>query len=317
MLKRIVSLALEQPLFLGLLGALHRRRHAAFRALPVEAFPDVTDIQVTVITLFPGHAPEEVEKQVTIPLEIALSGLPHRGAHVLAHAVRPVVPDPHLRRQGGRLLRAPAGARAAAEASTCPTGVKPQLAPLSTPDRRGVPLPPDAATASSPTELRTHPGLGRGAPAEACARRRRRRQLRRLHQAIPGEPRTSRSMKSYGVTLQQVFTALDAATPTPAAATRAGRAAVPDPRHRPAALARRYRQHRRRRARRHAVLVQDIADVDVGAVPRQGTVGAGRRRRNRHRHRADAQGRESVGGAGWPSRSGSTSSTSSMLPKGV
>src|SRR5207247_7047630 len=49
----------------------------AFRSLPVEAFPDVTDVQVTVITLVPGHAPEEVEKQVTIPLEIGLSGLPH------------------------------------------------------------------------------------------------------------------------------------------------------------------------------------------------------------------------------------------------
>ena len=50
---------------------------AAFRSLPIEAFPDVTDIQVTVVTLYPGHAAEEVEKQVTIPLEIELSGLPH------------------------------------------------------------------------------------------------------------------------------------------------------------------------------------------------------------------------------------------------
>src|SRR5438045_5390374 len=50
---------------------------AAFRSLPVEAFPDVTDVQVTVVTLFPGHAAEEVEKQITIPLEIELSGLPH------------------------------------------------------------------------------------------------------------------------------------------------------------------------------------------------------------------------------------------------
>src|SRR5207237_10325554 len=50
----------------------------AFKSLPSEAFPDVSDIQVAVITLFPGHAPEEVEKQVTIPLEIALSGLPHQ-----------------------------------------------------------------------------------------------------------------------------------------------------------------------------------------------------------------------------------------------
>ena len=47
----------------------------AFKSLPIEAFPDVTDIQVNVIVLFPGHAPEEVEKQLTIPLEVALSGL--------------------------------------------------------------------------------------------------------------------------------------------------------------------------------------------------------------------------------------------------
>src|SRR5262249_20680039 len=37
---------------------------------------DVTDTQVTVIALYPGRAAEEVEKQVTIPLEIGLSGLP-------------------------------------------------------------------------------------------------------------------------------------------------------------------------------------------------------------------------------------------------
>ncbi|NJD26416.1 MAG: efflux RND transporter permease subunit [Betaproteobacteria bacterium] len=78
MIKRIVQFALNEPLFvlLGLLlfigGGI-----AAFRALPIEAFPDVTDTQVTVITLFPGRAPEEVEKQVTVPLEIALAGVPN------------------------------------------------------------------------------------------------------------------------------------------------------------------------------------------------------------------------------------------------
>jgi cobalt-zinc-cadmium resistance protein CzcA len=48
----------------------------AFRALPIEAFPDVSDTQVTVIALFPGRAAEEVERQVTLPIEVALSGLP-------------------------------------------------------------------------------------------------------------------------------------------------------------------------------------------------------------------------------------------------
>ncbi|MET0509622.1 MAG: CusA/CzcA family heavy metal efflux RND transporter, partial [Burkholderiaceae bacterium] len=48
----------------------------AFRGLPIEAFPDVSDTQVTVIALHPGRAAEEVERQVTLPIEVALSGLP-------------------------------------------------------------------------------------------------------------------------------------------------------------------------------------------------------------------------------------------------
>ncbi len=78
MIKRIVQFALQQPLFV-LLGVLIfiGAGAFAFKVLPVEAFPDVTDTQVTVITLFPGRAAEEVERQVTIPLEVALSGIPN------------------------------------------------------------------------------------------------------------------------------------------------------------------------------------------------------------------------------------------------
>ena len=78
MIKRIVHFALNQPLFIifGLVLFIGVGV-AAFRSLPIEAFPDVTDTQVTVISLYPGRAPEEVEKQVTIPLEIALSGVPN------------------------------------------------------------------------------------------------------------------------------------------------------------------------------------------------------------------------------------------------
>ncbi len=50
----------------------------AFRQLPIEAYPDVTNIQVQVITLWPGHAAEEVEKFVTIPVENQLNSLPQR-----------------------------------------------------------------------------------------------------------------------------------------------------------------------------------------------------------------------------------------------
>src|SRR5438270_12040459 len=79
MIKRIVSFALHQPMFVALMAILFVAGGiVAFKSLPIEAFPDVSDIQVAVITLSPGHAPEEVEKQVTIPLEIGLSGLPHQ-----------------------------------------------------------------------------------------------------------------------------------------------------------------------------------------------------------------------------------------------
>ncbi len=77
-MKKIVAFALHQPLFLVMVSVLFIAGGvAAFKSLPIEAFPDVTDVQVAVITLFPGRAPEEVERQVTIPLEIGLSGLPH------------------------------------------------------------------------------------------------------------------------------------------------------------------------------------------------------------------------------------------------
>ena len=77
MIRRIVAFALYQPLFILLGLALFVGGGLwAFKNLPVEAFPDVTDTQVTVIALYAGRAAEEVEKQVTIPLEVGLSGLP-------------------------------------------------------------------------------------------------------------------------------------------------------------------------------------------------------------------------------------------------
>ena len=78
MIRRLASFALDQPLFIFLLTGLFLFAGIiAFKNLSIEAFPDVTDIQVTVITLYPGYAAEEVEKQVTTPIEIGLSGLPN------------------------------------------------------------------------------------------------------------------------------------------------------------------------------------------------------------------------------------------------
>ena len=77
-MKRLIHYALHQPLFIVLGTLLFVMAGViAFKNLSVEAFPDVTDTQVTVIALYPGRAAEEVEKQVTLPIETALSGLPN------------------------------------------------------------------------------------------------------------------------------------------------------------------------------------------------------------------------------------------------
>ena len=77
-MKRIIHYALNQPLFIVLGTLLFAMAGViAFKNLSVEAFPDVTDTQVTVIALYPGRAAEEVEKQVTLPVEVALAGLPN------------------------------------------------------------------------------------------------------------------------------------------------------------------------------------------------------------------------------------------------
>ncbi|MCL2744914.1 MAG: efflux RND transporter permease subunit, partial [Planctomycetaceae bacterium] len=48
----------------------------AFRHLPIDAYPDISPQKVSVVTAFPGRAPEEIERQVTIPIEIAMRNVP-------------------------------------------------------------------------------------------------------------------------------------------------------------------------------------------------------------------------------------------------
>src|ERR1700752_4903664 len=49
----------------------------SFHTLPVEAYPDIADNYVTIITQWAGRSAEEVEQQVTIPIEIQMAGMPH------------------------------------------------------------------------------------------------------------------------------------------------------------------------------------------------------------------------------------------------
>src|SRR5690349_8239580 len=67
--NRFMALALGTLLLIW--GAI------SFHTLPVEAYPDVANNYVQVISQWPGRAAEEVEQQVTIPLEIVMNGIPH------------------------------------------------------------------------------------------------------------------------------------------------------------------------------------------------------------------------------------------------
>ncbi len=78
MIRGLVDFALNNRLMvLALAIILFAWGIVSFHNLPVEAYPDVANNYVTVITQWPGRAAEEVEQQVTVPLEIAMAGIPH------------------------------------------------------------------------------------------------------------------------------------------------------------------------------------------------------------------------------------------------
>src|SRR4051812_26644231 len=206
MIRRLVSFAIHQPLFLTLLLVLFVAGGiAAFKSLPIEAFPDVTDVQVSVITLFPGHAPEEVEKQITIPLEIQLSGLPHSvrlfshtqfGLSFIYLTFDDSVNDYFARQQVLERL----------QTADLPDGVKPGLGPLASPvgEIFRFYLKSDSANATElrgiqdwivERQLKIVPGV-----ADVVSRG----GFIKQYQVVPNLIR----LKSYGLTMQNIFAAL-------------------------------------------------------------------------------------------------------------
>jgi cobalt-zinc-cadmium resistance protein CzcA len=78
MIHRIIAFCLQQRLLivstavlLAAIGIL------TFERLPIQAFPDVQNVFVQVVTQYPGQAPEEVEKLISLPIEKEMNGLPH------------------------------------------------------------------------------------------------------------------------------------------------------------------------------------------------------------------------------------------------
>ncbi|MGA7138892.1 MAG: CusA/CzcA family heavy metal efflux RND transporter [Terriglobales bacterium] len=78
MIRRVVDFALDNRLLvLGFAVMLFAGGIVAFHDLPIEAYPDVADNYVEIITQWPGISAEQIEQQVTIPLEIVMNGIPH------------------------------------------------------------------------------------------------------------------------------------------------------------------------------------------------------------------------------------------------
>jgi cobalt-zinc-cadmium resistance protein CzcA len=78
MIRGLVDFALNNRLLIVALAILlFGWGIISFENLPIEAYPDVANNYVQVITQWPGRAAEEVEQQVTIPIEIVMNGLPH------------------------------------------------------------------------------------------------------------------------------------------------------------------------------------------------------------------------------------------------
>ena len=132
MLERLVAFALTQRVFvLVLTAALAGFGLRALDNLPIEAFPDVQDVQVQVVTQYPGQAPEEVERAVSLPIEREMAGVPRltqlrsvsiTGLSVVTLTFADRTDDYFARQQVLEKL----------QTVNLPPGVQPALGPLST-----------------------------------------------------------------------------------------------------------------------------------------------------------------------------------------
>lgn len=133
MLSRLIDLSVHRRVaILVLAGILAVLGIQAYRGLSIEAFPDVTNAQVQVITQMPGYAATEVERQVSIPLERALNGTPGmtllRSENLFGLSIITLVFDDRADPFTSRMVVSQRMGDA-----ELPEGVTPTLAPESTP----------------------------------------------------------------------------------------------------------------------------------------------------------------------------------------
>ena len=153
-MNRIVETSLRQRLLVGLLTLILAAAGVwALQRLPMEAYPDLSPPRVEIITQWPGHAAEEVERLITVPVERGMNGTPHAtiSRSISLYGLSDVTltfengTDNYFARQ--QVLNELPGV-------SLPSGVSPSLAPMSAPSNliyRYVLTSPDR----SPMELKT------------------------------------------------------------------------------------------------------------------------------------------------------------------
>jgi len=134
-IKKVIAFSLKNRLFvffatllLIIWGVL------SFKSIPIEAFPDVTNTQITIITQWPGRSAEEVEKFVSVPIEVAMNPVQKKtsirsttvfGLSVVKIIFEDAVDDAFARQQVNNLLRnidLPEHAEPEVQPPTGPTG---------------------------------------------------------------------------------------------------------------------------------------------------------------------------------------------------
>jgi heavy metal efflux system protein len=134
-IKRVIAFSLKNRLFVFFATILLITWGIiAFKNIPIEAFPDVSNTQITIITQWPGRSAEEVEKFVTVPIEVAMNPIQKKtsvrsttvfGLSVVKVIFEDNVDDPFARQQVNNMLRdvdLPENADPDVQPPTGPTG---------------------------------------------------------------------------------------------------------------------------------------------------------------------------------------------------
>ncbi len=183
-MNHIVAFALKQRvLMVVLLLFLFAAGIISFAKLNIEAYPDPVPPLVDIVTQNPGQSAEEIERYITIPIEIQMAGIPHVTAvrtislfglsDVKVQFTYDFTYDEAEQWVINRL----------SQLSPLPNGASPQISPRE-PDRRDLPLSGRGAAGLQRHRSEDHPGLDSGAPLQGGAGGHRRHRLGRQDQDL-------------------------------------------------------------------------------------------------------------------------------------